>query len=527
MTKTVAIVGAGECGLGAVKTCLEEGLLPTAYDKLDTLGGMWNYDSDTSITSPFRLYRSLVSNSCTIMTCYSDFPFPKDAPPFVQHKTYLKYLHDYANHFKVRDYIQLQTEVIKIEQAEDYQRTGRWDVHVKREGEELVKKTFDFVMICSGYVSEPHIPNYPAQEDFIGEVLHSCQYRTSDHFIDKTVLVIGGSFSATDVAHEVGNVAKQVYLSVRRGLWVYPRRAMGGWPYDVLLDNRFTTRWIPGKIFKFLYQRFLERDVDYDVTGLRPERPLFDEFFSVSDNIFTAINCGKVKVKPGIKRFLPKGVEFTDGTSLEDIDIVVWGTGYDVKTPFIDDKLVSDDIYTRDLYKYVFPARLPHATLACIGLIPPDSGLTPIGEIQSRWAMRIFKGHIALPPMQKMLEDISQKDKELVERYGRRRLFVPGVALTDELAEEIGCYPSLKRLFMTDPRLAIKVFFGPIAPFTYRLFGPHTWPGARDAMMNCWELCKTGIEGRSGIQHSKSNSSWNLLSLLIVLFAVLFFMFII
>lgn len=98
---------------------------------------------------------------------------------------------DYADHFKLRDYIQLKTEVVKIEQAEDYQMTGRWNVHVKREGEEIVKKVFDFVMICSSYVSEPHIPNYPGQEDFTGEVLHSCQYRTSDRFIDKNVLIIG------------------------------------------------------------------------------------------------------------------------------------------------------------------------------------------------------------------------------------------------------------------------------------------------------------------------------------------------
>ncbi|KAJ8039505.1 Dimethylaniline monooxygenase [N-oxide-forming] 5 [Holothuria leucospilota] len=525
MTKTVAIVGIGQSGLAAVKACLEEGLHPTAYDKRDNIGGMWNYSTDTSIKSSSRLYRSLVINSCTVMTCFSDFPYPAEAPPFVTHKMYHKYLLDYADHFKLRDYIQLQTEVVKVEQAEDYQQTGRWDVHVKREGEEVVKKTFDFVMICSGYVSEPNIPKYPGQEDFSGEIFHTCQYRTSDPFIDKSVLVIVDDFPFLFWWTFFFSLLLQVNLSVRNGFWVYPRRAMGGWPYDVLIDSRFTKLWLPGKIFKFLYQGFLERDADYDVTGLRPKRPLFDEYFTVSDNIFTAINCGKVKVKHGIKRFLPKGVEFTDGTRLEDIDVVIWGTGYNVKTPYIDDDFLADDVYKRDLYKYVFPARLPHATLACIGLIPPESGLIPVGEQMSRWSVRVFKGDITLPPLQKMLEDISKKDRELFERYGRRRFFVNGCPLTDELAEEIGCYPSLRKLFLTDPRLAISVLFGPITPFTYRIFGPHSWPGARDAVINCWEACKSGIEGRGGKQKLKSDSTWMFLCIFTVLLAVLYFVF--
>ncbi|KAJ8039504.1 Dimethylaniline monooxygenase [N-oxide-forming] 1 [Holothuria leucospilota] len=184
-----------------------------------------------------------------------------------------------------------------------------------------------------------------------------------------------------------------------------------------------------------------------------------------------------------------------------------------------------DDIYKRDLYKYVFPARLPHATLACIGLIPPASGLIPIAEQQSRWSLRVFKGYITLPSKTKMLEDIFQKDKEQVERYGSGRRLIPGVVLSDELAEEMGCYPSLKRLFLTDPKLAIKVFFGPITPFTYRLFGPHSWPGARDAVMNSWEACKTGIEGRGGKQRLKRANTWLFMYSFTVILAVLYFMF--
>lgn len=84
----------------------------------------------------------------------------------------------------------------------------------------------------------------------------------------------------------------------------------------------------------------------------------------------------------------------------------------------------ADDISTRELYKYVFPARLSHATLACIGLMATDSGLTPTGQQQARWSLRVFKGHVILPPTQEMLDDISEKAKYLCERYGSYKLVV-------------------------------------------------------------------------------------------------------
>lgn len=68
-------------------------------------GGMWNYDSDTSKGTSGRVYNSLVTNSSTVMTCYSDFPFPKDAPPFVPHKTYFKYLNVSNKHLIMFIYV--------------------------------------------------------------------------------------------------------------------------------------------------------------------------------------------------------------------------------------------------------------------------------------------------------------------------------------------------------------------------------------------------------------------------------------
>lgn len=42
-TKKVAIIGAGVCGLTAIKICLDYGLEPTCFEKTSDIGGLWRY----------------------------------------------------------------------------------------------------------------------------------------------------------------------------------------------------------------------------------------------------------------------------------------------------------------------------------------------------------------------------------------------------------------------------------------------------------------------------------------------------
>jgi len=43
------------------------------------------------------------------------------------------------------------------------------------------------------------------------------------------------------------------------------------------------------------------------------------------------------------------------------------------------------------------------------------------------------------------------------------------------------------RLLVTDPRLAMEVYFGLATPYQYRLVGPGAWCGARDAILSAHE----------------------------------------
>lgn len=63
---------------------------------------------------------------------------------------------------------------------------------------------------------------------------------------------------------------------------------------------------------------------------------------------------------------------------------------------------------------------------------------------------------------------------------------VSSIAYRDEIAEMIGCKPSFWKLLVTDPFLALLCYFGPCTPSQYRLNGPGTWSGAKNAIKNTY-----------------------------------------
>lgn len=122
---------------------------------------------------------------------------------------------------------------------------------------------------------------------------------------------------------------------------------------------------------------------------LAPSR-VFHQHPTVNDDLPNRIISGRVRVKPNVQEFTETSAIFEDGTR-EDIDAVVFATGYSFSFPFLEGcvKVVENQI---SLYKFMFPPDLEKPTLAFIGLIQPLGAIMPISELQSRWATRVFKG---------------------------------------------------------------------------------------------------------------------------------------
>ena len=210
--KQIAVVGAGVSGVVAVKSCVEAGMVPTCYELTADIGGVWNVD-DPSGMKRVSATKTTMFNTSKEMSCFSDFPMPKQYPNYGNYQTYTQYLKDYIDHFDLKSYFVFRTSVIKVEKHPDFPNSGRWVVHVRNltSGEEY-QKTFDGVILATGAQNSPSYPSFSGVEGFRGEQIHSGCYTDAEAFKGKTVLVVGvGNFGA-DIAVEASRLAKQVRL---------------------------------------------------------------------------------------------------------------------------------------------------------------------------------------------------------------------------------------------------------------------------------------------------------------------------
>lgn len=112
----------------------------------------------------------------------------------------------------------------------------------------------------------------------------------------------------------------------------------------------------------------------------------------LNDDLPSRILYGAIQVKPRVKALTESSAIFEDDTVVEDIDVIVFATGYTFAFPFLEESLVKIKENMVSLYKYMFPPQLEKSTLACIGLIQPLGSIFPTVELQARWATRVFKG---------------------------------------------------------------------------------------------------------------------------------------
>lgn len=203
-----------------------------------------------------------------------------------------------------------------------------------------------------------------------------------------------------------------------------------------------------------------------------------------------------VAVKGGVREFGATSVVFEDGSE-ERVDAVIFATGYDFSFPFLEEPLQSLCAKKLFLYKFIFPVSLDRATLAIIGLIGLQGSILAGTELQARWVTRVFKGLCSIPPAPKLMAEATKKQQLIesgaIEDTSQDKLNF--ISYLDELATSIGAKPSLL-LFLSDPRLAWHVFFGPCSPYQYRLRGPGKWAGARRAILTQWDRTLKPLQSR-------------------------------
>ncbi len=407
----VCVIGAGCSGLVSIKALLEAGHHPQGFEMGSDVGGLWVLDNDSGRSAA---YNSLRINTSRKAMAFSDFPMPKSYGDFALHHQVANYLRAYATQFQLRPFIRLSTEVTRCFPLPEggYRVCSR-----ERESGKHFEENFDAVIVANGHHWLPTFPDPPPAGTFTGQVIHSHDYRNPDRPLSlrgKRVLVVGMGNSAMDIASELAKPegAARVLLSGRRGAWVIPRYLLGR-PVD---QGTLVPTWLPPKlrrrIVTLAFTKLVGKMSDFGLP--EPDHLIGEAHPTLSSELPELVKSGAIQMRGAIAHLDGSKVIFDDQNA-EDLDAIIYCTGYQVRFPFLDESHVRVEENDLPLYRRVFHPT--HRHLFFVGLAQPLGAIMPIAELQAQWIAEHLAGRYNLPNPKHIETEITKERQALQNRY--------------------------------------------------------------------------------------------------------------
>ncbi|MBL8810176.1 MAG: NAD(P)/FAD-dependent oxidoreductase [Planctomycetaceae bacterium] len=289
MSAKVLIIGAGPAGL-AVAACLKQRQVPfQLIDRRGIPGGAYNILREGGqLLSPARY------NTLPIWSLGS-------SPEYVTFPEYRSYLHEYSAR------LGLSVDPLEVSHIERGDRG--WRVDFLRQG----SAEYRAVVVATGMVDSPRLPEIAGRPVRSSTVMHSRDWPGPEQFRGQRVLIIGGGMSGVEVAEECVRCGVHVTISSRHRIRLVPRRILGRDIHDwVHLVSHRIPRW--------LVRSHCER---------LPAFPAFDRGFR------TFRKEQSVVVRPAVRHFHDRTATLEDGSHCE-FDVLIFATGYEFATPFLD-----------------------------------------------------------------------------------------------------------------------------------------------------------------------------------------------
>jgi len=343
---------------------------------------------------------------------FKTLPMPDHYPDYPNHFQMAAYFDEYVDHFGLRDQIRFRTEVLKVEPVD-----GEWEVLVEDADGNSEAHRYRAVLVANGHHWDPRWPEpaFPGSEEFSGEQIHVHHYREPDVLPGKRVLVLGLGNSAVDVAVESSRIADATFIAMRRGAYVLPKY-INGKPIDEVSNPIISS--LPIAVQRFFVSRALDIAAAGDPTayGLpKPDHKLFEAHPTVSSELLPRLGHGDIQVKPNIDRYSGgRTVRFVDGSE-EEIDLVVYCTGYKMTFPFFDHEVLAAPDNRLPLYHRVVSVERPG--LYFIGLIQPLGPIMPLAEAQCEWVADLLSGRAVLPGPGQMKAEIANEEQRMGKRF--------------------------------------------------------------------------------------------------------------
>lgn len=302
------IIGAGAAGL-ATAACLRRHRIPSLIvEKGKNIGASW-----------MQRYERLHLHTHSLFSSLPYLSFPRSFPRYPSRLQFAEYLAAYADAFQIRP--RFEEQVLSTSQHDGY-----WLTETSK-GAYLASN----VVIATGYSNKPHLPTWPGQETFPGDMLHSSRYINGAPYKGKRVLVVGFGNSAGEIAIDLHEHGASVGMAVRNAVNIVPRDLFGLSTHMIsVMLSRLPTEVadaLSGNLRKLVVGDLtgygLQKAALGPMTMIKRENrvPLLDV------GTINLIKAGDIKIYPGIERFDGSRLTFTDGTQAA-FDAVILGTGF-------------------------------------------------------------------------------------------------------------------------------------------------------------------------------------------------------
>ncbi len=353
MQKT-AIIGAGPAGLAAGRALMAHGIPFGIFEKHSDAGGIWDMENPGS-----AMYRSAHFISSKTKSGFAGYPMPDEYPDYPSNRQILEYIRAFARDKGLYPHIRFSQNVVRAERME-----AGWRLHL---GDGRAEQ-FSHLIAAPGTNWVPNRPEIPGALN--GEVIHAVDYNYPEQMAGRRVLVIGAGNSGCDIACDAARSASRAFISLRRGYHFIPKHIFGK-PADVFAaTGPKLPLWATQRVFAMLLRVIVG---DTSKLGLpKPGHRLLESHPILNDQIIHHLRHGDISVRPDVARFDGASVVFKDG-SREEIDLVIFATGYDWPVPFIDRAILDWQDRRPELYLNVFAPR--DERLFIMGFLESNGGI--------------------------------------------------------------------------------------------------------------------------------------------------------
>ncbi len=372
------IIGAGPSGLATARAFAEAGIQFEILERHHDVGGIWDMSNERT-----PMYESAHFISSRTQSAFDGFPMPEHYPDYPGWRHIRDYIRSFAQRYRLKDAVEFGVDVHRVAPAGDG--SGAWDVTL-RSGD---TRRYRGVVCATGHNWDPVIPSYPGKFD--GESYHSFEYRSLAEFAGKRVLVVGGGNSGCDIACDAAATASRAFISMRRGYHFLPKHIFGQ-PTDAFFrSGPHLPAWLAQPLLAGLLRVLVG---DLRRYGLpKPDHKVLESHPIVNSQLLHYLAHGDIAARPDVAELRGRTVRFTDGSE-EEIDLIVYATGYRASIPVLEESLLPGGTGVAPFFLNIFHER---PNLYAVGLFETDGAAYPIVSKQAALIAALIRAESESP----------------------------------------------------------------------------------------------------------------------------------